>query len=100
MCYSEEEMPRVAKDKVEKDIIENVKTVGEAPKSSNRTKKSASVKAVEKDNNPKKTKNKSTSDVAKKGSSSKETKTTKKATDKKNSARRVFLPVCGENLPD
>lgn len=88
MCYSEEEMPRVAKDKVEKDIIENVKTVGEAPKSSNRTKKSASVKAVEKDNNPKKTKNKSTSDVAKKGSSSKETKTTKKATDKKNSARR------------
>ena len=81
-------MPRVAKDKVEKDIIENVKTVGEAPKSSNRTKKSASVKAVEKDNNPKKTKNKSTSDVAKKGSSSKETKTTKKATDKKNSARR------------
>lgn len=39
MCYSEEEMPRVAKDKVEKDIIENVKTVGEAPKSSNRTKK-------------------------------------------------------------
>ena len=30
MCYSEEEMPRVAKDKVEKDIIENVKTVGEA----------------------------------------------------------------------
>ena len=81
-------MPRVAKDKVEKDIIENVKAVGEAPKSSNRTKKSASVKAVEKDNNPKKTKNKSTSDVAKKGSSSKETKTTKKATDKKNSARR------------
>lgn len=56
MCYSEEEMPRVAKDKVEKDIIENVKTVGEAPKSSNRTKKSASVKAVEKDNNPKKLK--------------------------------------------
>lgn len=48
MCYSEEEMPRVAKDKVEKDIIENVKAVGEAPKSSNRTKKSASVKAVEK----------------------------------------------------
>ena len=43
MCYSEEEMPRVAKDKVEKDIIENVKTVGEAPKSSNRTKKSASI---------------------------------------------------------
>lgn len=43
---------------------------------------------MEKDNNPKKTKNKSTSDVAKKGSSSKETKTTKKATDKKNSARR------------
>lgn len=83
MCYSEEEMPRVAKDKVEKDIIENVKAVGEASKSSNRTKKSASVKAVEKDNNPKKTKNKSTSDVAKKGSSSKETKTTKKATDKK-----------------
>ena len=32
-------MPRVAKDKVEKDIIENVKAVGEAPKSSNRTKK-------------------------------------------------------------
>ena len=53
-------MPRVAKDKVEKDIIENVKAVGEASKSSNRTKKSASVKAVEKDNNPKKTKNKST----------------------------------------
>ena len=28
-------MPRVAKDKVEKDIIENVKAVGEAPKSRN-----------------------------------------------------------------
>ena len=27
MCYSEEEMPRVAKDKVEKDIIENVKLI-------------------------------------------------------------------------
>lgn len=78
-------MPKVAKDKVEKNMIVNIEKVGEIPKSSNKTRIGSSTEIVDKEIKPKKNRTNSTSKVAKTGSSSKGTKLNKKSSGKKSS---------------
>ena len=84
-------MPKVAKDKIKKEKIENTKIIKEAPPKSTRAKKSASIKVDEK-NNKKSTSKTKASSSTKKSSSLKESKTstrkkTTSSTNKKSSKK-------------
>ena len=58
-------MPKVAKDKIKKEKIENTKIIKEAPPKSTRAKKSASIKVDEKNNKKSTSKTKASSSTKK-----------------------------------